>query len=161
MQVRIATIDEVPALQAIEDSGDELFGEYGYPPFPPESYADDWGQEAVLLAVGEPAVGFVRIDLVNGEPYIEQLSVLPSHGRQGIGTALMEAAEQWARDNGHARVWLTTFLDVPWNGPFYAARGYEVAADPIPGLAEIRHHEIEAGLDEMGPRAALVKRLAG
>ena len=51
---------------------------------------------------------------------------------------LLEAAFQWAesiaREKGRetARVSLTTYLDVPWNGPWYRKHGFvEVNAEQI------------------------------
>ena len=55
---------------------------------------------------------------------------------------------------------LTTFRDVPWNGPYYARLGWSTlhAADLPPGLAAARQQERDLGLDEW-PRQAMAKSL--
>ena len=40
--------------------------------------------------------------------------------RQGIGSALVRAAMREAWELGYDRLSLTTYRDLPWNGPFYA-----------------------------------------
>jgi ribosomal protein S18 acetylase RimI-like enzyme len=51
------------------------------------------------------------IDQVNGEQYahIFLLYVKPEHRRQGIGSALMQRAQAWARARGHHRIGLQVF----------------------------------------------------
>jgi hypothetical protein len=45
----------------------------------------------VVLVSGEPPVGFAAVDIVDDAPHLRQLSVVPSSGRQGRGTALVTA----------------------------------------------------------------------
>jgi hypothetical protein len=48
---------------------------------------------------------------------------------------------------------LTTFRDVPWNGPYYERIGFRLVDDPGPELrAQIDH---EAWLEDLGPRIAM------
>ena len=56
--------------------------------------------------------------------FINQLSVDPQHGRQGVGTQLMRHVELWAQEQRFHAVDLTTFVDVPFNKPFYERLGY-------------------------------------
>ena len=60
-----------------------------------------------------------------------------------------------ARARGYAELTLTTYADVPWNAPFYAARGFAVVDDPAPYLQRQRAHEQEQGYDRHGPRVAM------
>ena len=69
------------------------------------------------------------VELVDGHAHLEQISVLPDHGGQGVGTELLDAVAGWASGQGHAEVTLTTFRDVPFNAPLYAKRGYEVVPE--------------------------------
>ena len=55
---------------------------------------------------------------------------------------------------------LTTFRDVPWNGPFYAGLGFRAVDELTPGLAAVRDHEKAIGDDDFGPRIAMRKELA-
>ena len=62
--------------------------------------------------------------------HLAQISVHPDHGRRGVGRALLEAAAERAALKGHGSLTLTTYADLPWNGPFYARHGFvEVPAD--------------------------------
>jgi len=55
---------------------------------------------------------------------------------------------------------LTTFADVAWNGPFYAARGFTIVVDdPGPGVAALRERERAAGLDAVGERVLMRRDL--
>lgn len=72
----------------------------------------------------------------------------------------MLAVEERARAGGYDRITLTTFRDVPFNGPFYASLGWRALADDdlTPGLVAVRREERRAGLDRW-PRQAMVRHL--
>jgi GNAT superfamily N-acetyltransferase len=107
------------------------------------------------------AVGFALVALVDGVPHLDEVDVLPSHGRRGLGRGLVEAVLAWARAAGHPAVTLTTFRDVPWNAPFYARLGFR-EVDPRtlgPGLAAVVADETARGLDP-ARRVAMRRELA-
>lgn len=116
---------------------------------------------AVFVA-GDPPVGFVWLVRVCDEAHVEEIAVVPSHGRLGVGRALLEEACSWAASSGYARVTLCTYRDVPWNGPFYRSAGFTELPEAAwcPELAEIRAAERANGLDELGPRVVLVRALS-
>ena len=58
------------------------------------------------------------MDVIGPAAHIEQVSVHPNHAHQGIGRALIEKAASWAIAHGHHELTLTTYVDVPWNGPY-------------------------------------------
>ncbi|GAA3138287.1 GNAT family N-acetyltransferase [Nonomuraea salmonea] len=58
--------------------------------------------------------------------HLDQLAVRPERMRQGIGGRLVAAVIDHARACGAPGVTLTTFRDVPWNGPWYARHGFSV-----------------------------------
>ena len=153
-EVRRAGSDEFERLHWVELQSDELLATIGIGPFP---YDDqDWRlRVTVVFAAGDPAVGFVGVELIDDEAHIAQLSVLPELGRQGIGRSLLDEALRWARGQGLAGVTLTTFRSVPFNAPFYEKVGFMEVVDPAPGLAAIRRNEKERGIDAMGPRLAM------
>jgi len=95
---------------------------------------------------------------VDGFGHLEQVSVLPSHARRGLGRALIETVGEWSAGRGLSGLTLTTFADVPWNAPYYARLGFRVLPDAEqgPGLRRIREEEIARGLDRW-PRAAMVR----
>lgn len=45
-----------------------------------------------ILVVGEPVVGFAHVLETDGQAHLEQLSVLRSRQRRGLGSALLRAA---------------------------------------------------------------------
>ena len=129
MHIRPSTPADFPALQHIEVRAGELFVEIGMPEIaahPPGDLAEFAAAEALLVAVGDDhqPVGYAWIELVDDTTSLEQLSVLPDHGAQGVGTALIDAVVAWARGRGDAAVTLTTFREVPFNAPIYAKRGF-------------------------------------
>ncbi len=153
MRIRPAAPADLAALPGIEVAAGELFREIGmhviadHPPPPIEELA---AAPAIFVAeVDGVVVGYARIELVDDQTHLEQLSVLPDHGGQGIGTALIDAACDWARERGDAAVTLTTFRDVAFNAPLYAKRGFTEVdeADWRAGQRELIAEEAAHGLD--------------
>ena len=56
--------------------------------------------------------------------HIEQVGVDPAFARRGLGRRLIEHVAAEARRWGLGALTLTTFRDVPWNGPWYARHGF-------------------------------------
>jgi GNAT superfamily N-acetyltransferase len=122
--VRRAGVDDMAVLSDLEAAADTMFESRGIGPLPPPGTPAELRAALVVLVVGNPPVGFARIDHKSWGPHLEQLSVHPDHGRHGIGRALLRAAGQWAHDAGYHTLTLATYRDVPWNGPFYASEGF-------------------------------------
>lgn len=158
--IREADPSEWDLLREIEDTGDAMFAEFGIGPFADLEEDNHLATAAVVLVAGRPAQGFACVDAVDGAAHLWQLSVVPSLGRRGTGTALVGAVCDWASSNGYPAVTLTTFRDVPWNAPFYSRLGFRVLDDLPPGLQAIRDHEREIGDDSFGPRVAMRKELS-
>ena len=113
----------------------------------------------VALADAAP-VGFAHVVTVdNGSVHLEELDVLPAHGRRGIGTRLVQEVCRWAASTGCELVTLTTFRDVPWNMPFYERLGFRaMAPDELSqGLQRVVDNETRRGLDPS--RRVVMKRL--
>ena len=91
---------------------------------------------------GQP-VGFVAAYPIDGCLYIAELSVLSSRQGKGIGSCLLNVVFQWARERcvfdrtSIARVFLTTYADVPWNGSWYRRRGFKEADPAILGPSHV------------------------
>jgi hypothetical protein len=62
----------------------------------------------------------------------------------------------WSQRQGHPSVTLTTFVDVPWNGPWYVRQGFRFlrSNELGPERQSIRERERAAGLD-ISPCAAM------
>ena len=106
------------------------------------------GQLWVATCRGE-VVGYVLALQLDGQAHLEQLSVDPAHSRRGLGAALVGTVTAWASALGAPDVTLTTFRDVPWNGPYYERFGFEVVDETgwTPALQAVRAHEAAEGLD--------------
>ena len=158
-----AAAGDLPALVEVEAAADTLFEVAGYGSTPGPASVEELATARLLLVArpepGEPPVGYVRVELVDGQPHIEGLSVRPNHMRRGIGSALVNAACQWAAEQGFAQVTLCTFGDVPWNGPFYARLGFIEIPAPSPALRALRQREVRLGLDGMGRRCVMRRAL--
>jgi GNAT superfamily N-acetyltransferase len=158
-EVRPATRDELPLLAEIDARAETLFTVAGlHLPrivFPVDKLPDS---KAVFVQ-GRPPVAFVRVEEVDGLAHVEELAVLPSHMRRGIGTALLEAACAWAAGAGYPAITLITYADVAWNGPFYAARGFVEIDTLTPELAELRDWERTVGLDAIGRRIVMKREV--
>jgi GNAT superfamily N-acetyltransferase len=158
-EIRRARPDEYARLREIEFESEALFTEIGIGPFAEDPEGDHFGRASVVFVAGDPPLGFALVEVVDGAAHVWQLSVLPSAGRRGIGTALMETVADWARGEGFEIVTMTTFRDVPWNAPFYAKLGFEPLEIFTPELEAIRQHERDIGDDDFGPRLAMRKDL--
>lgn len=160
-RIRAADETDLPLLQEVEQSADTLFEVAGYGRPPGPATVEELEAAACVLVAGNPPVGFIRIDLLDGEPHIEQVSVVPRLMKHGIGSALIEAGCVWARDHGFDSITLRTFADIGWNGPFYARRGFvELQPDELtPGLVRLGENELTDGVARMGRRIAMRKSL--
>ena len=148
VDIRRARPSDYLRLQEIEVRAGELFRSVGLDavadddPFTIEelAVADVW-----VAVVDGGVVAYALTMVLDGVTHVEQLSVDPAFGGQGFGRALL--------DHLGSPLTLTTFRDVPWNGPYYARLGFRVVDDPGPELAAQLHHE--AWLEDLGPRIAM------
>jgi GNAT superfamily N-acetyltransferase len=161
IEVREARAADVPLLAAIEADADELFLErFGNPPWdPPTPGQDRVATAGFVLVAGRPPVGFAHVVEVDGDAHLELLAVRRDHGRQGIGTALVEAAKAEARARGHRRLTLSTYRDVPWNAPFYERLGFVELTRLEHWHRAAQREERRMGLLEHGERLMMVTSL--
>jgi GNAT superfamily N-acetyltransferase len=157
--IRPAEAADLLRLAEIDAAAETLFRRAGmHLPDLPVSDADRPDARAVFVA-GRPPVGYARIVEVDGLAHLDELAVAPDCMRQGIGGALVETACRWAATHGYRAITLTTYADVPWNAPFYRARGFVELVGLTPELAQTRDWERAAGLDELGRRIAMRREL--
>lgn len=100
-------------------------------------------------------VAFLAASADGDRLHIDEVDV--EHGRQGqgVGRRLIQHVIAWAKAEGFAGLSLTTFRNVPWNGPFYGSLGF-VEDDSGPALQAILRSEAEKGLAD---RCAMVLAL--
>jgi GNAT superfamily N-acetyltransferase len=151
--VRTPSLAELSMLGEIERAADGLFEPLGIV-FPPGTVIDSVTDPSKVLVVGDQPVAFAYADHLDSHLHVHQIAVHPAHARQGMGSALMAAV--FARAEG-AGVTLTTFRDVPWNGPWYAKLGFVELVSPGPELAAVVAEEHAVGLGELGVRQVLIR----
>jgi GNAT superfamily N-acetyltransferase len=110
----------------------------------------DLGHEYVWVVAdaADRPIAFALVRLHADAVHLHELDVHPDHARQGLGRRLIETVAAWARARGASALTLTTFDDIPWNGPYYARLGFRTL-DPTalsPDLWSVRQAEGEAGL---------------
>ncbi|MDO3649651.1 GNAT family N-acetyltransferase [Nocardia mangyaensis] len=162
--IRPATEDEIELLRRIEERAGAPFAEIGMHAVaedepPPREVLRDFiaeGRAWVWPDADDRPIGYLVLSLVDGQPHIDQVSIDPAHAGQRIGKRLIDHAVRWSKDRGLHEITLTTFIQVPWNGPYYERLGFTYIdpADEPPGLRAIRATESANGLDDW-PRACM------
>ena len=116
-------------------------------------------EHAWVAAFEGEIAGYITVELIDGNAHIAQVSVAPKFAGRRIGQAMIEFVEAWARTAGCPAITLTTFRDVPWNGPYYQRLGYEVLADSQigPELARTMAHEASLPGIDASRRCAMIK----
>jgi GNAT superfamily N-acetyltransferase len=150
-------IVDLPRLVEVSTAADALFAEHGLE-LPPDNPTNELlAADHVLVANAPHPVGFAFLNKLDGHAHLAGLAVHPDYGRRGIGSALLRRSRVWAEDQGYRAITLTTFADVPWNAPFYAARGFTEfpAEDWGPGLRDQWEAERVAGI-MVAPRIAMI-----
>lgn len=123
-------------------------------------HAQTHGRLWVALA-GDTPVGFALVEMLADDlPHLEEIDVVPEHGRRGLGTALVRAVCDWASRSGYREVTLTTFRALPWNMPFYSRLGFRLIPDGDlrPELVAVVRNEAARGLDPNG-RAVMRRQM--
>jgi GNAT superfamily N-acetyltransferase len=71
-------------------------------------------------------VAYLLLEQIDDRAHIEQVSVHPDSAHRGVGAALIETASAWSIGLQLRGLSLTTFVDVPWNAPYYIRLGFTV-----------------------------------
>ena len=162
----MAETRDLDGLDDIENSADSLLVDY--------LDAADWESAlsglsrattpGYLLVAAEStesaAIGFVHVIEVDGHAHLEQLSVQPDKGRQGVGRGLVQAAMTEAAARGYEKLTLRTFALVPWNAPFYATCGFSVSEPESRFQRQLVMTEERLGLGKFGRRVHLTARVS-
>ena len=92
-------------------------------------------------------VGYAVASVVDGDGHLDQVSVVEAAAGHGVGRALIDQVIEWTVAAGYPALTLTTFRDIPWNGPDYERLGF-VPLHPAeigPELAVIQAEHTAAG----------------
>lgn len=148
---------DLPRLVEVNTAAGLLFAAHGLV-LPDDNPTNELlAADHVLVATAPHPVGFAILNKLDGHAHLAELAVHPDYGRRGIGSALLRRSRVWAEDQGYRSLTLTTFADIPWNAPFYAARGFAefTESDWGPGLRDQWAAEREAGI-MVAPRIAMI-----
>jgi GNAT superfamily N-acetyltransferase len=97
---------------------------------------------------GDRPVGFTLLGILDRAVHVYELDVVPEHGRRGLGARLIEAAAAYASDASLDALTLSTFRDIPWNGPYYERLGFRYLErrEWTPALHLLHNREIQVNL---------------
>ncbi len=111
--------------------------------------ADHLPDGLLVAGAGEAVIGYAALKPVDHLAHLCEIDVHIDHGGTGIGRALMAAVDAWARERGYPGISLTTFIDVPWNGPWYARQGFAPypKSEWPPGHAALWADQLASALD--------------
>lgn len=154
--LRLARLADAEHLPAIERAAGKLFldipdlaGLAGDQAITTERHQKLIRRGHCLVALqADTLVGFIATEPFRRELHIWEVSVHPDAQQCGIGAGLIRACQIDARNSSFKAITLTTFRDVPWNGPFYERLGFEevTALDAHPRLAGELALEADHGL---------------
>jgi ribosomal protein S18 acetylase RimI-like enzyme len=156
--VRPATVDDVPGIQSAEIAAGEWFRGFedpriarcaDAPPYWTAGLERATIEQRAWVAVddGGSIIGFAVAWVVDGEGHLDELAVTPEHGRRGVGRALVDEVVAWTVAQGLTSITLTTFRDVPWNGPYYEKLGFHDVSTLTPALQALVDEQATWGLE--------------
>lgn len=168
-RIRSATPVDLDNLAILEVQAGQVFHSVGM-----SAVADDVpDQEALRRRQGQGLIwvaevhgeiaGYIVATVLDGNAHIQQVSVAPAYARQRIGHQLISHVEDWGGRHSRPATTLTTFRDVPWNGPYYETLGYRELSGSEIGCevsAELKHEATLPGLDA-SRRCAMIKPNSG
>jgi ribosomal protein S18 acetylase RimI-like enzyme len=107
--------------------------------------------EGFMASLDSDPVGLVTwlVDADGRSAEIRALAVAAAHRRQGVGGALLAAAEDALRAQGVRRVWLVTTNDNVDAQRLYASLGYRVAQVREGAIDELRR-TLKPSIPEIG-----------
>jgi len=155
--IELATERHVRAIPGIEQAAATMYSEDDLPPelrylvTDKETLDEAQRQNRLWAALDDQRnpVGFALARILGRFTHLEEMAVHPDYGRQGIGSRLLCAVTEWARDGGYPGITLITFRHPLWNAPFYERHGFIQLdeRDSSANLRDLLREEAEAGLE--------------
>lgn len=169
--IRRATPNDIPQIRSIEKAASSKFREITQLAALAESeclttaHIQNWLDKGpVWIACDTDTakqIGFAAAYPLDRILHLAEISVLEESSGHGVGSMLINALLELARQHAHqeqdlrtARCSLRTYADVPWNGPFYQRRGFrEVPASALgPEHVALSMEQSEVDLARLGFR---------
>lgn len=151
--IRRARPEDLPELPIIERAAAEPFRATPHAWLvdePPVTSQVDLEHEYIWVVAdhADRPIAFAVVHVHADAVHLHELDVHPQHARQGLGRRLIDTVAEWARARGTTALTLTTFDDVPWNGPYYARLGFRIldVATLSPDMQAVRQEEADNGL---------------
>jgi GNAT superfamily N-acetyltransferase len=167
--IREARPDEAGLFAAIEIAAARLFAVIGQPEieahtrreqFPVDLIAEriEAGSFMAVELDGNP-IGFAAADERDGLCHLMELAVHPDHAGKRLGARLIDKLEIWARAQALPAITLSTFVDVPWNAPYYARLGFRMFPREDWGPRHLRTWDAQAkdGVLDMSRRCFMIR----
>lgn len=158
LRFRKLTLSDIEQLIEIEKSASQAFACFSElawlaecPVMPAEIHADLINTSYTFAAVddNDQVVGFLYAKKHEADLYIIEFDVHAGFQQQGIGRKLLQYAIENAKKEKFEKVTLTTFIEVPWNAPFYAKLGFRILSKQCipPYLQNTLQSEATFGFD--------------
>jgi GNAT superfamily N-acetyltransferase len=170
--IRPALTSDIAAMSDIDDDATALYAEHGLSISLGEEHvfvraelarwlrSTELKRAFVAIDRADRALGFAALDVVDDEPYLDQLAVRVAAMRRGIGRRLLAQAVDWGRAAGGSALWLTTYDHVPFNRAYYERHGYLVVPERACGPGLLHHLEQQRRyLPEPAQRVAMRRLL--
>nr|WP_321358994.1 GNAT family N-acetyltransferase [uncultured Hyphomonas sp.] len=166
--IALALPDDIDRLIEVDLAAGQLFAPTG---LLSEDALQDHVPEAVMLQAIEAGdllktsardgvpVGFALVSPRGGTLYLDQISVHPDCGRKGLGTSLVRHVLQLAKQRRLKQVTLSTFRDVPWNGPFYRKLGFREIPRKVMADWMLELERIQAESLDVSQRCFMVRKI--
>lgn len=135
-QIRNAQKEDLPYLADIELAAATLYPEDIIPldqqglSYPDSEFQKSL-QQGLLFCVTQnnKRVAFATCHQYQQFLHLDEISVHPASGKQGIGTALVKRILQESQSRKLQGTTLTTFSNIPWNAPFYKKMGFNILSN--------------------------------
>ena len=161
--LRLARSEDAGAFHRVEEDAADLLRsapELANTAIPPSRSEQEYARlirrgHCLSAIAGDEIIGFAAAAPKGRELHLHELSVTRSWQRRRVGATLLEALAIDARNSGFRAITLTTFRDLAWNAPFYAAHGFVEVAN---GDGENDSGPVEDGAPDL-PRCAMIRLL--
>ena len=157
ISIRLASIDDIEVVRVIEREAGQRFVSTEFARHASDEPDDAFtlkarieAGELIVACESSSPIGFVMFGVIGPDVYVEEIDVLPSHAGRRIGATLLDRVAFLGRERGLKALMLSTFRDVPFNGPYYQRIGFHVLEDAelSPALLAVRAVHSQRGLDE-------------
>jgi ribosomal protein S18 acetylase RimI-like enzyme len=130
--IRNARNEDIPLLGLVERSAAEIFRTVNLDflsdgPTMDELFLSKLMNSSHLwVAVNEldRPIGFAGGEIIDGNFHISEISVAQDAQGKGVGNALIGELIRRVKEEGYTTITLTTYRDLPWNGPWYHKLGF-------------------------------------